>query len=102
MDLAAARDIAIIFLAILNIIVLIILAILLYVLVRLVRDQLVPLLGSVRRTVNTVEGTTDYISRTAVTPIVRIAGLAVAASRFLEVIRGRSGKKKRGKARIEL
>lgn len=102
MDLAAARDIAIIFLAIINIIVLIVLAILLYVLVRLVQDQIVPLLGSVKRTANTVEGTTDYISRTAVSPIVRIAGLTVAASKFLEVIRGRGGKKKRRQARIEL
>lgn len=94
MDLAAARDIAIIFLAILNIIVLITLTILLYVLIHLVRDQIVPLMGSMRRTVDTVEGTTQYISRTAVSPIVRIAGLAVAASRFAEVLRHRSSKKK--------
>ena len=94
MDLAAARDIAIIILAVINIITLIVLAILLYVLIQLVRHQIVPLMRSVKRTVDTVEGTTAYVSRSAVSPIARVAGLTVAAAKFFQVLSGRVRRKK--------
>lgn len=97
MDLATARDIAIVVLAVMNIIVLIIALVLLLVLVQVVRTQIAPLLNSVKRTANTVEGTTSYLSRTAVSPVVRAAGLAAAAARFAQVFMGRTGRKRGAK-----
>lgn len=92
MDLAAARDVAIIILCIINIITLIVLAVLLWVLVQLVRNGVIPLMNSAKRTVNTVEGTANYLSRTAISPAVRIAGVAAAATTFFRAIRSRPKK----------
>lgn len=51
-----------------------------------VRDDLPPILGSVRRTATTAEGTADFVSTTAVTPLVRAVSLVFATTRFLQVL----------------
>jgi len=76
-----------------NIFLLILGIVLLVVLLGVVRSQIVPMLDSLKKTVDTVEGTTVYISRSTVSPLVRIASLAVAASKFVQVLTGRGGRK---------
>ena len=94
MDLAAARDIAIIILAVLNIVAILIAIVLLLVLIGLLRGQIIPLMESLRRTAGTVEGTTTYLSRTAVSPLVRVAGVAAAATKFVQTMRSGPAKNK--------
>jgi hypothetical protein len=90
--LSTLRDLAIIFIAILDIILLAILiaiAFALWRLVDLLRNGLPPLLSSVSRTVATVEGTAEFATTTAVTPLIRGASLLYALSRFVQVLFGR-------------
>ena len=94
MTLATIRDIAIIFVAILDIVLMILLVILVYVLVRLVlllRAELLPVLGALKKTTTTIEGTTDFVSTTAVRPLIRLVALTFAVTRFIQVLLGRSG-----------
>lgn len=82
---------AVIIVALWNLILLtflILIAILLWRIFGIVHSDLPPILGSVRRTTTTVEGTADFVSTTAVTPLVRAVSLVFAATRFLQVLLG--------------
>lgn len=71
---ATIRDVAIIMLAVESIFIGIFLAILswqVYSLVRLIRDEIKPMLSSTNETVNTVRGTTQFVSETVVSPIIK-------------------------------
>jgi hypothetical protein len=79
------RDVAIIVLALQSQIILILLAILIYqlvVLIRMLRDDVKPMIESTQETLNTVRGTTTFVSD-------RVAKPAIAASSYLRGI-GRS------------
>lgn len=65
---------------------LILIAFLLWKILGIVRTDLPPILGSVRRTTTTVEGTADFVSTTAVTPLVRAVSLVFAVTRFIQVL----------------
>ncbi|MBI4317792.1 MAG: hypothetical protein HY675_04820 [Chloroflexi bacterium] len=91
MDVGTARDIAIIFLALVNIVALVVVIVLaLYTikLVKSVQGEVSPLFSSARKTMDTVQVTTTLVGRTAVSPIVRVASAVAAASRFAQVMLG--------------
>jgi hypothetical protein len=81
--------IAVIIVAIWNIILLtllILIAFLAWRILGIVRADLPPILGSVRRTATTAEGTADFVSTTAITPLVRAVSLLFAVTRFVQVL----------------
>lgn len=89
------RDILLILVALCSLIALI-MAILLFVqirsLLRFLQAEVAPILGSVKRTADTVEGTTRFVGRRAIGPLVTFVGLLVTVRRVLQVFT-RSGKR---------
>lgn len=90
-----ARDIAILVLAVINVVVLLLVAIMLLVVVIVMRTQFGPLVQSLRKTANTVEGTASYLSEATAAPVVKVASVMAAAGKFVGVFTGRSRGKKR-------
>jgi hypothetical protein len=87
--LAIVRDVAIILLALESIVIGVVLVLLLLQvrsLTRLLQEQVKPMLDSMRQTLGTVKGTTSIISKTIVTPAVKIGGFTAGARRTLEVL----------------
>lgn len=75
MWLSAARDVAIILLAFESLVIGGLLVFLLFEirkLVKLLEEEIKPLLGSVQETANTVRGTTSFVSENVVSPVVRV------------------------------
>jgi hypothetical protein len=71
---ATVRDVAIIVLAVESIVIGALLAFLslqMYYLVRLIRDEIKPMLDSTNETVNTVRGTTVFLSETVASPVIK-------------------------------
>lgn len=89
--LETIRDLSIIFLALLNIILILMLIVLVFVVLRLLRQlqrEIPTLLDPVKRTLTTVEGTTSFVSKTTVTPVIRASATVAAVSRFAQVMLG--------------
>jgi hypothetical protein len=89
--LSTLRDLAIIFIALLDILLLaflVAIAFALWRLIELLRAQVPPVMSSVQRTATTVEGTADFVSTTAATPLIRGVSLLYAVTRFLQVLLG--------------
>jgi hypothetical protein len=97
MTLAAIRDIAIIVLAVESFVIglaLIILLLQVRSLIRLLQDEIRPMLQSARQTVGRVKGTTTLVSDTIIGPAVRIGQFSAGLRRALTVLAlGTSGKK---------
>ncbi|HLZ08367.1 MAG TPA: hypothetical protein VKT80_07270 [Chloroflexota bacterium] len=92
MTLAAIRDVVIILMGIADIILLGLLALIAFALWRifqLLRREIPPVVGSVKRTATTVEGTADFVSTTAALPLIRAVSLVFAVTRFVRVLFGR-------------
>lgn len=86
-----ARDIAIIVLAVINIIWLLVLIVIGVVLLWLffkIKRQVPEVLDTARDTAKTVKGTTEFVSDTAVVPLIRIVAMVAAVSRFFAVLFG--------------
>lgn len=85
------RDILLILVALCSLVALV-MAILLFVqirsLLRFLQHEVAPILGSVKRTATTVEGTTRFVGRRAVGPLVTFVGLLVTVRRVLQVFTG--------------
>lgn len=91
---ATARDIAIIILAVESIVIgglLIFLILQVRSLIRLLREEVKPILDSTRETVGTVRGTTTLLSETLVNPVVEVAGVLAGARQILRTLSGRQG-----------
>lgn len=91
--MATARDIAIIILALESIVVGVLLAILVIQvmrLVRLLREEVVPILRSTQDTVSTVRGTTDFMADHLVQPVVKASSYAAGARQAINTLFGRS------------
>jgi hypothetical protein len=87
--MATARDVAIIILAVESIIIGALLVVLIFQiqgLVRLLREEIRPILDSVNETASTVRGTTTFVSDTVVSPVMRVAGLVSALRRIIDVL----------------
>ncbi len=67
-------------------IALIFIAIQLQVLIRMLRDEIQPLLRSVNDTASTVRGTTEFVSQNMVSPIIKVAGFTAGVSRVMDDI----------------
>jgi hypothetical protein len=97
--LGTIRDIAIIFVALLDIVLLILLSLIAFAAWRLflvVRADLPPILGTMKRTATTVEGTADFVSTTAATPLIRAVSMLFAITRFLQVLVERGTPRREG------
>ncbi len=90
--MAIARDIAIIVLALESIIIGVLLAILVIQvvkLVRMLREEVMPILKSTQDTVSTVRGTADFMSDHLVQPVVKVSSIAAGARQAVGVLFGR-------------
>ncbi len=90
--IAAARDIAIIVVALVTIVIgviLIVLVLEVLSLVRMLREDIKPILQSADETARTVRGTTTFVSENFVTPLVRVSGFASGVMEALRIIAGR-------------
>jgi hypothetical protein len=90
--LAAARDLAIILLALVSIVALvylIVVAKLLYDLVHMIRQEVRPIIHSVTETTQTVRGTTEFMAGVVLLPVARTAGLLALLRALLRVFRPR-------------
>lgn len=63
----------------------------------LITDDVKPVVDSAHQTVRTVRGTATFISETAVTPVVKVYGMAAGARRMVSVITGVTGRRSRPK-----
>lgn len=85
------RDVAIIFLAFLSVVIGAMLVALLYqvtMLSLLLRDEIKPLLESVNETMNTVRGTTVFMSESVVEPTIKVASALSGVWRTFKVLAG--------------
>ncbi len=93
--MAAVRDVAIIVLAIESIVVGILLAILtiqVYELVKMLREEVKPMLEATQETVGTVKGTATFLSEYLVSPVVNVAGYVSGLRQAAKTLTGfRSG-----------
>ena len=92
--LAQARDIVIVILAIESLLVgllLILVVLQLRGLIKLLREEVKPILDSANETVGTVRGTTNFVSDAFVSPLIRAASLFSGMRRVLEVLARRRG-----------
>lgn len=55
---------------------------------KLLNDEVSPLVGSAQETLDTVRGTTSFVSESTVRPIVRVYGVVAGAKRAASVITG--------------
>ena len=83
------RDIFIIVLALESLIIggaLVILVVQLALLINLLQNEIKPILETTRRTVNTLKGTTAFLSEHAVKPVINLGSLAAGMKRLVEII----------------
>ena len=83
------RDIFIIVLALESFIIgaaLVILVVQLALLINLLQNEIKPILETTRRTVNTLKGTTTFLSEHAVKPVVNLGSIAAGLKRLGEII----------------
>jgi hypothetical protein len=93
MGIEVARDLAIIVLALESIVVGVLLGILVIQvmrLVRLLREEVMPILRSTQDTVTTVRGTTDFMADHLVQPVVKASSYAAGARQVISTLFGRS------------
>ncbi len=87
------RDLAIILLALESLVIGVVLVVLLIEirsLIRLLRDEVKPILQSADETVRTVRGTTTFVSENFVSPIVHASGFFAGVAQVLRTLTRRS------------
>jgi hypothetical protein len=83
------RDLVIIFLAVESLVLvglMVVLVIQMTLLVRMMRDEVRPLIASAQETVNSARGTTQFVSRKIVTPTANAAANAARVTRMFQVL----------------
>ena len=93
--MGVARDIAIIIVAFESIVIGILLAILVIQVIRLVRmlkNEVLPILNSTQDTVGTVRGTATFVSDHLVQPVVTVASYTAGARRAINTLLGLTGR----------
>jgi hypothetical protein len=87
-----ARDIAIIVLAVESIVIGVLLSVLVIQVIRLVkllREEIIPILNSTQETVGTVRGTATFMSNHLIQPVVKAASYTAGARRAISTLLGR-------------
>lgn len=95
--MATLRDIAIIILAIESIFIGVLLVILLFYilsLIRLLREEIKPILEATSETVSTMRGTTAFVSETLLSPVISLISYAAAIGGAVRMLAGRRLKEK--------
>lgn len=90
--MGVARDIAIIVLALESIVIGVLLAILVWQVIRLVRmlkEEVMPIMRNTQETVSTVKGTADFMSDHLVQPVVKASSYAAGTREALKALFGR-------------
>ncbi len=85
------RDIAIVFVAVETFLIglaIILLVLQVQALIKVLREEIKPLLESVNETASTVRGTTKFVSHNVVSPVIRMAGFTAAARRVASDVAG--------------
>lgn len=93
--MGTARDIAIIVLALESIVIGVLLAVLVIQVIRLVkllREEVLPILNSTQETVSTVRGTASFVSDHVVQPVVKVSSYAAGARQAVSTLLGRRGR----------
>jgi hypothetical protein len=86
MWLAAVRDVAIVLLALESVVIGVLLALVLLQirkLIRLLREEVTPMLDSANHTLHTVQGTTTFVSKNVVSPIIRVSSATAGTAQAL-------------------
>jgi hypothetical protein len=94
------RDISIILLALVTIVIGLFLVILIFQLqslIALLRDEIQPILESTNETVNTVRGTTTFVSDALVQPMITAASLASGVRQTISTLSGGNRRKKKAR-----
>ena len=98
MDLQSARDLAIVFLAVAAMVMTLLLAavvVLLWRLIRVIQREIRPVLTNLQQTANTVRGTTEFVSDSFVSPLIRLSsffsGVGGALKAFAATFRRKEG-----------
>lgn len=63
----------------------------------LVNDEVTPLVDSMGQTVQQVRGTASFVSETSVRPIIRVYGVIAGTKRFVAVVSGISGRRRKNR-----
>jgi len=87
--LAGTRDVAIILLAVESIVIGVLLAVLLIQirkLIRMLQEEIKPMIESANDTVKNVKGTTQFVSETVVTPLVRVKSYYAGTKQALQTL----------------
>lgn len=97
---ASIRDVAIIALALVTLIIGLFLAVLIFQLqslIVLLRDEIRPILASVKQTTSTVRGTTTFVSDSVVSPLITVASYGSAIRATVKLLTGgnRRGRSKK-------
>ncbi len=90
-----ARDVAIIILALESIVIGVLLAVLVIQVIRLVkllREEVLPILNSTQETVGTVRGTATFMTDHLVQPVVKVSSYAAGARQAVSTLFGRGGR----------
>ena len=90
--MGTARDIAIVFLAVESIVIGILLAVLVIQVIRLVkllREEVVPILHATQETASTVRGTATFVSDRVIQPVVRVSSYTAGVRQAVNVLFGR-------------
>jgi len=91
-QLQCVRDIAIIVLVLETFVVTLLMLLMVILFARLlstIQNEVLPILNSAKRTVDTVQGTTTFVSDTLVSPLISIAGFTSAVKGTLGALVGR-------------
>ncbi len=94
--MGVARDIAIIILAVESIVIGVLLAVLVIQVIRLVkllREEVMPILNSTQETVSTVRGTATFMSDHIVQPVVKVSSFAAGARQAASTLFRRRARK---------
>lgn len=90
--MGTARDVAIVVLAAESIIIGILMAVLVIQVIRLVkllREEILPIINSTQETVSTVRGTTTFVSDHVIQPVVKVSSYAAGARKTMGALFGR-------------
>jgi hypothetical protein len=93
MNLGSVRDLSIIILALESLVVGVLLGVLIVQvtrLIRMLRDEVMPILYSTQETLGTVRGTTTFVSDRVVQPVVKLSSYSAGVRQAVHVLFGRS------------
>ena len=96
MNLSSVRDLSIIILALESLVVGVLLSILIVQvtrLIRMLRDEVMPILYSTQETLGTIRGTTTFVSDRVVQPVVKVSSYTAGVRQAVSVLFGRSNRR---------